>query len=61
MAKGYPLELLQHQSIFRDMSMVIEGLLRVVCHMNDVLIWGKSQAQHNERLHAVQAKIEKAH
>ncbi len=38
--------------------MVIEG--GVLCHMDDVLVWGESQAQHDERLHTVLARIEKA-
>ncbi|RXN12724.1 Transposon Tf2-6 poly [Labeo rohita] len=40
--------------------MVIEGLPGVVCHMDDVLIWGESQAQHDQRLHTVLARNEKA-
>lgn len=40
--------------------MVIEGLSGVVCHMDGVLIWGESQPQHDERLHSVLARIEKA-
>lgn len=44
----------------RLMSMVIEGLSGVVCHMDDVLIWGEYQPQHDETLHTVLARIEKA-
>lgn len=40
--------------------MVIEGLSGVVCHVDYLLIWGESQAQHDERLHTVLARIEKA-
>lgn len=44
----------------RRMSMVIEGLSGVLCHMDYVLNWGETQAQHKERLHIVLARIEKA-
>jgi len=41
------------------MTMVIKGLSGVVCHLDNVLIWGESQTQHDERLHTVLARIEK--
>lgn len=37
---------------------VTEGLEGVVCHMDDVLIWGRSQEEHDSRLHAVLTKAE---
>ncbi|KAJ8375234.1 hypothetical protein SKAU_G00058140 [Synaphobranchus kaupii] len=39
---------------------VIDGLGGVVCHMDDVLVWGHSQEEHDSRLHAVLARAEKA-
>ncbi len=40
--------------------MVIERLSGVLCHMDDVLNWGETQAQHDERLYTVLARIKKA-
>ncbi|KAF6038158.1 hypothetical protein EB796_003533 [Bugula neritina] len=34
-------------------SQVLEGLDGVVCHMDDVCIWGKSQEEHDSRVRAV--------
>lgn len=31
----------------RKMSEVIEGLEGVVCHIDDVLVWGRNQEEHN--------------
>lgn len=42
------------------MSLVLEGLPGTVCHMDDVLIWGSSQAEHDERLHSVLGTLQKA-
>lgn len=33
---------------------------KIVCHMDDVLIWGKDQHQHDTRLHAVLHKLQEA-
>jgi len=34
-------------------SQVLEGLNGVVCHMDDVCIWGESQEEHDSRVRAV--------
>ncbi|MGL5119430.1 MAG: reverse transcriptase domain-containing protein [Plesiomonas shigelloides] len=39
---------------------VTEGLDGVVCHMDDILVWGRSQEEHYEHLHTVLQKVEKA-
>ncbi|KAJ8380840.1 hypothetical protein SKAU_G00016180 [Synaphobranchus kaupii] len=39
---------------------VTEGLDGVFCHIDDVLVCGRSQEQHNMRLHEVLGKIENA-
>lgn len=44
----------------QQMSLVLEGLPGTVCHIDDVLIWGMSQAEHDERLHNVLARLHKA-
>ncbi len=44
----------------RRMSMIIDGLQGVVCHMDDILIWGKDQQEHDVRLHTVLRKLQEA-
>ncbi|XP_061159755.1 uncharacterized protein K02A2.6-like [Syngnathus typhle] len=44
----------------RRMSMILNGLPGVVCHMDDILIWGKDQPEHNARLHTVLKKLQAA-
>lgn len=44
----------------RRMSMIIDGLQGVVCHMDDVLIWGRDQQEHDIRLHTVLNKLQEA-
>lgn len=44
----------------RMVTEVTEGLDGVVCHMDDVLMWGHSQEEHNARLLAVLQKMENA-
>ena len=44
----------------RMVTEVTEGLEGVVCHIDDVLVWGRTQAEHDDRLHAVLEKIQKA-
>ena len=44
----------------RVMAEVIEGLDGVVCHIDDLLVWGKDQEQHDARLHALLKKLEQA-
>uniref|UniRef100_A0A3B1J669 ribonuclease H n=1 Tax=Astyanax mexicanus TaxID=7994 RepID=A0A3B1J669_ASTMX len=39
---------------------VTEGLEGVVCHMDDVLVWGQSQDEHDARLRSVLKKMETA-
>ena len=42
------------------MAEVTEGLEGVVCHIDDILVWGKDQEEHDARLHAVLRRLEKA-
>ncbi|XP_061920402.1 uncharacterized protein K02A2.6-like [Entelurus aequoreus] len=44
----------------RMVTEVTEGLEGVVCHMDDVLVWGRTQKEHDARLHATLEKIQKA-
>ena len=44
----------------RRMNSILEGLDGVVCMMDDVLIFGRDQKQHDERLHAVFKRLEQA-
>lgn len=44
----------------RMVTEVTEGLDGVVCHMDDILVWGRSQEEHDTRLHAVLQKMEQA-
>ncbi|KAJ8369268.1 hypothetical protein SKAU_G00092960 [Synaphobranchus kaupii] len=39
---------------------VTAGLEGVVCHMDDILIWGLTQAEYNARVHAVLERAQKA-
>lgn len=39
---------------------VTDGLEGVVCHMDDVLVWGQTQEEHDARLHATLEKIQRA-
>lgn len=42
------------------MAEVIEGLEGVICHVDDLLVWGQNQEQHDLRLHAVLQRLEDA-
>ena len=42
------------------MSELLAGLLGVLCQMDDVLIWGRNQADHDQRLEAALKRIEEA-
>lgn len=44
----------------RMVTEVTEGLDGVVCHMDDVLLWGRSQEEHDTRLLVVLQKMENA-
>ena len=44
----------------RRMSEILAGLEGVLCQMDDVLIFGRDQAEHDRRLEAVLMRIEKA-
>ncbi len=44
----------------RMVTEVTEGLEGVVCHIDDVLVWGRTQEEHDARLHAALEKIQKA-
>lgn len=39
-------------------TQVTVGLEGVVCHMDDLLVWGSTQEEHDSRLHAVLKKME---
>ena len=39
---------------------VTAGLQGVVCHMDNILIWGTTKEQHDTRVHAVLQRAEKA-
>lgn len=41
------------------MAEVTEGLEGVVCHIDDLLVWGQDQREHDARLHAVLQRLEK--
>nr|XP_042908526.1 uncharacterized protein K02A2.6-like [Parasteatoda tepidariorum] len=34
----------------RRMSQALEGLPGIICHMDDILVWGSNQKEHDERL-----------
>ena len=44
----------------KRMNSILEGLVGVVCMMDDVLIFGRDQKQHDERLHAVFKRLKQA-
>ena len=44
----------------KRMSQILDGLDGVVCQMDDVLVHGKDQAEHDQRLTAVLKRIESA-
>lgn len=44
----------------RRMAQILEGLDGVVCHMDDVLIWGSTRQQHDERLRDVMSRLSTA-
>lgn len=39
---------------------VIEELEGVVCHIDDILVWGQDQEDHDARLHTVLQRLGKA-
>lgn len=43
----------------RMMSKVTEGLEGVVCHIDDVLVWGRTREEHDAWRHAVLQKMQK--
>lgn len=42
------------------MAEVVEGLEGVICHVDDLLVWGQDQEQHDLRPHAVLQRLEDA-
>ena len=44
----------------RRMAAIFQGLDGVVCLMDDVLVHGRTQQEHDERLHAVMAKLQES-
>ncbi len=43
----------------KRMSQMLEGLEGVLCHMDDILVFGASQTEHDQRLVAVLKKLQK--
>ncbi|XP_025999271.1 uncharacterized protein K02A2.6-like [Astatotilapia calliptera] len=44
----------------KRMARILEGLEGVLCQMDDVLIWGTSQAEHDERLRKALVRLQEA-
>ncbi|KAL7880825.1 hypothetical protein SRHO_G00030790 [Serrasalmus rhombeus] len=44
----------------KRMTQLLEGLEGVLCQMDDVLIWGATQQQHDERLRATLSRLQEA-
>ena len=44
----------------RKMSQLLEGLKGVVCMMDDILIYGQTQTEHDNRVHSVLSRIKAA-
>ena len=44
----------------RQMETILSGQEGVLCHMDDVLIFGKTQKEHDTRLHSALQRIQKA-
>ena len=44
----------------RMVTEVTAGLEGVVCHMDDMLIWGATKEQHDARVHAILERAERA-
>ena len=44
----------------RTMSAVLKGFDRVICRMDDILIHGRNQMEHDVRVRAVLFRIQKA-
>ena len=42
----------------KRMSEILEGLEGVVCQMDDILVYGSDQTEHDRRLHAVLVKLQ---
>ena len=42
------------------MNNILSGLPGVLCHMDDVLIFGSTQQEHDDRLHKVLQKLQSA-
>ena len=44
----------------RRINVILEGLGGVLCHMDDVLVYGTNQIEHDARLRAVMKRLEAA-
>ena len=44
----------------RQMTEILTGLPTVVCQMDDILIFGKNQTEHDQHLEAVLQRIQDA-
>ena len=42
------------------MQRILEGLSGVECHMDDIIVHGANQAEHDNRLEAVQTRLQDA-
>lgn len=41
----------------RQMNTILEGIPRVFCHMDDILVWGATTEEHNDTLRAVLQRL----
>ena len=44
----------------KRMDKILQGLPGVLCHMDDILIWGRNKAEHDARLNAVLERLSQA-
>lgn len=43
------------------MAEITEGLEGVVCHIDDLLVWGRDQREHDAQVHAVRLEMVTSH
>lgn len=59
--KRLPFGLTSAPEVFqRQISQLLEGLDGVICHFDDIIIYGKNMTEHNKRLEAVLIRLSKA-
>lgn len=44
----------------RQMATILQGMGRVICHMDDTLLWGATQDEHNQSLREVLRRLTEA-